>query len=193
LERTPAFLRKLRAKRLARVINGATLSNPDFQERYAKQVVAAQEAAAKGDPLPEKHSNLYEPRWDDWRSGDTVKGRNFRKRVEHDINMAMDVLRETESRLPFEAPRNDWVQYLHDKYQILASSLISASQKDTRLLIFSIVLRWYGFFYLEFMANVANIGIVQDIAHHVGCKSSASMFLYPLIHLISHIGFPNDR
>jgi len=155
---------------MKKLVQGATLTNTQFQERYAKQVFEAEQAAAAKEPLQEKHSNLYKPCYNDWRSGDTVQGRKFWERVAKEISMAMDVLRGTESRLPFKAPRDDWVQYLWGDYQILASSLISASQKDSRLLILCIVLRWFGFFHLEFMANKANIGIVQDIASYVGCK-----------------------
>ena len=157
-------------KRMKHVVFSARMNNPTFESFYASYVTSAEEAARKGEQLPVAKGTLYDP-LDDWLKGKTKKSAlAFQRKAEKDIRQSYDVLKTAEKRVGFQAPRDTWVQYLEGEYQLFAASVASAAQRDIRLLLLSILLRWWGFFHIRFIADKSNIGIVQDIASEVGCE-----------------------
>lgn len=62
-----------------------------------------------------------------------------------------------------------------NKFQILMACIASAGSRDVRLIYFCILLRYFGFFNIDFMSDPKNIGILQDFAWLVGCKCLISV------------------
>ena len=175
LERTAKFLRFVRRQRLNHAVTNSTLTNQEFVAKYSKPVFAAMKAAKTGQPIPSSNPSHFAP-LPTWRSRRTKSGRltlkaeKFQKAALEDLSKATWVLAHAEKKLGFSSSRDKWRQWLRTQYQILMGSIASVRSKDTRLIEFCIVLRFFGFFHIDFVSEPVNIGTMQDLAWWVGCK-----------------------
>lgn len=175
LERSAKFLQDLRRNRLKHATVDAKISNAEFEKKYSRCVFAAMEAAKNKGQIPSGNSSLFKP-YKTWRSKLTKKGQLhskaqcFQDKALRDLTTATEILKLAEKELKFTAQRDQWRKWLRTKYQIFMGCIASARAKDTRLLEFTTVLRYFGFFHIDFVSDELMIGIMQDLAWLVGCK-----------------------
>jgi len=175
LERSAQFLRHLRKDRLQHAVTHTKTDNETFEAKYSKCVYEAMEAARLGRGIPLGNASQFEP-IATWRSQKTKTGRltrraeKFQKEALDDLTMASEVLRRAENKLGFTAHRDNWRKWLRTLFQILIASIASTRCRDSRLIEFCKVLRFFGFFHIDFVSEEKHIGLMQDLAWLVGCK-----------------------
>jgi hypothetical protein len=169
-----------------------TLTQEEFDNKYCQYVDDAIKAARTHTPIP-KHPPGKLKATPTWRSergsrgGLTPKAKRFQRLAKKNLQLAMELLGEVETELGFNSIRGDWQHRLDNSFQIFIACGNSANTQDTKLLDFSNMLRFFGWYNLDFLCCHAAIGLVQDLAWEVGCKFTFLMKGYCCVNACQYL------